>query len=261
VGAIDLILSRFRSHLRRQLGDFAELAFPTGCPACGTVVNAASMLCNECDGHLMQLRYAPCCVRCASPLPDEAGPCGRCKDKGLPPFLTIARLSTFESVTRDLVHATKYGKRWPIVPWMAELLARNPHVVRVLDETDVVVPVPLHWWRQFQRGFNQAELLAQALAKSRRLPVVRAVRRVRYTTSQTAFNSRVRRRRNLQHAFKLILPELVDGRRVLLIDDVMTSGATLQAMARAIKLRAKPKSFSAVVIATANPLKTDLVGV
>ena len=203
----------------------------------------------------------PCCVRCASPLPDVRGPCGRCNGKGIRPFANIARLSTFESTTRDLVHAIKYGRRWATLDTVAEMLAEQPRVRDILANADVLVPVPLHWMRRFGRGFNQAELLARALARPHRLPVVASLRRVKATTSQTAFHSRQARRKNLKHAFRLVDGEKLDGRRIVIVDDVMTSGATLQTVARTIRRGSRPASISAIVIATANPLKSDLVAI
>ena len=239
-------------------GDALAFALPRHCPGCDRVAETDSLLCELCEVRLGNLRESPCCRFCASPIPDDLGPCGRCKDKSLPPFKAIARLTTFESITRDLIHSIKYGHRWSIVPWIAGELVRQQRVRECLAASDVIVPVPLHWTRRFGRGFNQAELLANELASLADLKVACAVRRIQMTRSQTAFHSRAARRHNIRNAFRLSQPERLEGRRVLIVDDVMTSGATLQAMARAIKLGCKPKELRAVVIATANPLKTGL---
>jgi ComF family protein len=249
------------AHLRQACVDALDLGFPTTCAACGRFVEGGSRLCDPCEDRLHDLRRLPACPRCASPLPDVRGPCGRCHGKGIRPFAAIGRLSTFESTTRDLVHSIKYGRRWATLDVVAELLRDQPRVREILESADVVVPVPLHWLRRFHRGFNQSELLALALAKPHRLPVVRAVGKVRRTTSQTAFHSRASRRRNLRHAFALLDGRLLEGRHVVIVDDVMTSGATLQNVARTIRRGCRPASLSAIVIATANPLKSDLVAI
>ena len=110
---------------------------------------------------------------------------------------------------------------------------------------DAVVPVPLHWRKRWSRGFNQAELLARPIAKRRQIPVLRALRRKRSTEVQATL-AVAGRRRNVQGAFEARLN--VAGKRILLVDDVMTTGATASACAMALK-RAGAKSVSLVTVA------------
>src|SRR5207253_2659559 len=119
-------------------------------------------------------------------------------------------------------------------------------------ETQMLVPVPLHWRRQVTRGYNQAEVIARRLGKACTIPVVRAVRRIRNTETQTHQHSAARRAENMKGAFALIDGTKITGRHVTLVDDVWTSGATMQAMARVLKV-AKPASICAIVVATADP--------
>lgn len=244
--------------LREASRDLLSLALPRHCPACGEVTDLDHPLCDACAVRFKNLCESPCCRFCASPIPDDLGPCGRCKDKGLPPFRAIARLTTFESITRDLVHGLKYGRRWSTIPWLAKELIKQPRVMECLQASEVIVPVPLHWTKRLSRGFNQSELLAHELARIHPLRVVIGVRRVKATPSQTGFHSRAARRENMRQAFRVIRPDLLEGRKVLIIDDVMTSGATLQAVARAIRRGCRPLEMRAVVLASANPLETDL---
>lgn len=248
------------SFARQRWNDFASLTYPCDCAACGVMLtDGRSPVCLDCEEQIATAAAMPCCGTCAAPLPDAAGPCGRCKGKGLRPFAAIARLTPFDvAATRELVHAVKYGHRWPIADWLGWQMLQSPRVAAILEQTDVIVPVPLHWRRQFGRGFNQAELLARALAGPRRRIVACVLRRTRATTSQTAFHSRAARRRNLARAFRVRHPSLLDGMRIAIVDDVMTSGATLQAAARAILAVCKPARLSAVVVGAANPLRSDL---
>lgn len=174
------------------------------------------------------------------------------------PYRAIARLTTFESITREIIHGIKYGRRWSIVPWIARELVKQPNVRECLAASEVIIPVPLHWTKRLSRGFNQAELLADELARAGNLKVANAVRRIEMTRSQVAFHSRAARQKNIRRAFRLTRPDLLHGKNVLIVDDVMTTGATLQAIARIIKTGCRPASFRAIVVASANPLQTDL---
>jgi len=117
-----------------------------------------------------------------------------------------------------------------------------------LDEPfDAVVPIPLHWMRRFQRGFNQAALLARQIARRRSIPVLRAIRRVRATRTQTGLTN-AKRRQNVAGAFRARPKCSVQGLRILLVDDVMTTGATGSACAAALK-RAGAKSVTLLTVA------------
>jgi ComF family protein len=126
---------------------------------------------------------------------------------------------------------------------LSELLAA---AVPLDERFDAVVPVPLHWRKQWQRGFNQSDLLARAIARRRGLPIVRALARTQFTKTQAGL-SNTERRKNVATAFRCRqAAETLAGLRVLLIDDVMTTGATAAACARALKRAGVAK----VVLAT-----------
>src|SRR5262249_42079662 len=136
-----------------------------------------------------------------------------------------------DGVLRELIHIYKYGR----VETLARPLADFLRAALPSDEQwDVVAAVPLHWRRKWQRGFNQSELLARDLARSSGATFVRALRRVKATPAQAGL-SRTARRRNMAAAFQVRRPASIDGRRVLLIDDVLTTGSTAAACARALK--------------------------
>jgi len=137
----------------------------------------------------------------------------------------------YEGALRDLIHLFKYDRMKPLgktlAGYLASALPRD-------QQFDLVVPMPLHWRRRWQRGFNQSELLARPTARRCGIPMVNAVRRTRSTAAQAGL-SNARRRENVAGAFRVKKPQKVEGRRILLIDDVMTTGATASACAVALK--------------------------
>jgi ComF family protein len=168
------------------------------------------------------------------------------------------RLGVFRDPIRQMIHRMKYHRRWSLAEYLAERFGEQAHVRRMLEATDCLVPVPLHRLRQMSRGYNQADVLAAALAKAvkPRPRIARPVVRLRHTETQTHLHSRAQREANLRDAFALIRPQVVHGRHVIVVDDVMTTGATLRAFARALR-PARPASLSAIVIAIADPKGSD----
>jgi ComF family protein len=134
-------------------------------------------------------------------------------------------------VLRQLIHLYKYRKVRTLAGPLGDLLLR----ALPRDEAfDCVTPVPLHWRRRWQRGFNQADLLARWVASRTGIPRTRLLRRLRFTASQSSL-SNTRRQRNVSAAFACRRPDQAAGRKILLIDDVMTTGSTAAACARALK--------------------------
>jgi ComF family protein len=150
----------------------------------------------------------------------------------------------YTGALRRLIHLLKYRRvqslRHPFGVWLCQALPLD-------EKVDLVVPVPLHWTREFTRGFNQAEVLAREITRRRGLPCEKALRRVRSTGSQARM-SRSERRRNVATAFTVRRPAVIAGKTVLLIDDVHTTGATLGACAVALK-RAGAKRVVALTLA------------
>ncbi len=150
----------------------------------------------------------------------------------------------YEGALRELIHLFKYGRMKPLSrPLSAHLAAALPR-----DQPfDAVVPVPLHWRRAWSRGFNQSELLARAMARRCGIPVLKSLIRDRATETQAGL-THARRRSNVANAFRMKRRRSVQGMRILLIDDVMTTGATGSACATALK-RAGAKSVSLLTLA------------
>jgi ComF family protein len=161
---------------------------------------------------------------------DEQGRCGLCR-AGLRGFDEAYCFGAYEGVLRDLIHLYKYGRMRPMAKPLGRLLAGALPRDRRFD---AVVPVPLHWRRRWARGFNQSELLAREMARRCGVPVRTVVRRARATQTQAGL-SNTRRRDNVAGAFRVKRGASVRGLRVLLVDDVMTTGATASACAAALK--------------------------
>lgn len=213
-------------------GALAVLLAPS-CAACETslVEPTRGPICTSCWDRLQALQ-PPLCTQCGDPLPSwrvisvlEAR-CARCRRRRS--HLTSSRaLGPYAGSLRDIVHALKYGHRRSI----AIELGRRMRAAgaEVLTGASALVPVPLHRRRQWTRGFNQAAELARHLD----LPVLHALKRVRATPSQTDLPA-ARRHANVRNAFALRRRCDVRGLCVVLVDDVSTTGATLEACARVL---------------------------
>jgi ComF family protein len=138
----------------------------------------------------------------------------------------------YEGVLRELIHLFKYGRVQTLAVPLGRFLAR---ALPLEQSFDLIVPMPLHWRKRWQRGFNQSELLAREIGRRVHVPVKNALRRVRYTGAQAGLTN-AKRRRNVAGAFEAKRSSMLSGQRVLLIDDVMTTGATAASGARALKL-------------------------
>jgi ComF family protein len=240
--------------------DVVDFVYPGRCASCGAGCEGSNFICHQCEVGLDHLAGAPACERCALPVVTRGSPCPWCRGRGVYPFDGIVRLGRFDDPLKELIHAMKYRRRWPLAECLAQRLCDEERVKRVLAQADVVIPVPLHWARQIGRGYNQADVLASAIAKRGGLPLVRSVKRTRSTWSQTGIHSRTVREENVRGAFALRNPRTIAGKRVIVVDDVLTTAATLQAVGRLIKA-AKPASIFAVVLAVADPKGQDFQGI
>ncbi len=228
-----------------------QVVMPGVCLACDEPVANVGSCCDACLLKLSELESVPRCERCASKLPEGAA-CASCGGKGLRPFVKIATLGGYDEPARNFVLATKYGKKWWCGEWLGMELARCESVARVMAGAEVIVPVPLHRWRLMWRGFNQAELIARALEKFSDARIEnRIVRRRRRTRPQAVLASRTARVANVKDAFELIDAKTIESRHVVIADDILTTGATLRAVARVLQ-RARPASISAVVVCVAD---------
>src|SRR5882724_6927005 len=251
-------LARLKGAARTVFGLALGVALPQLCPACRDLVTDSGV-CPSCWSKLSFIA-APYCPRLGIPFIYDPGP-GILSMQAIadPPAYQRARAAVrYDDIARKLVHAFKYGDRLDLAPTMGRWMTNAGRTL--LAEADAIVPVPLHWRRQWARRFNQSALLAEVIAKASGVAVAHAaLRRVKATPQQVGL-SQAERAQNVQGAFR-VPPSAkaeVAGRRLLLVDDVLTSGATVDACSRAL-LRAGAAQvdvlvFARVVAATRAPI-------
>ena len=214
---------------------------PVRCALCGMDCPGEPGLCQACTAGLAPNNAA--CPRCALPLEaaetmeNPAHPCGQCQSQQ-PLFRRAVVPLLYQAPTSLLLHRFKFGGATSLVKPLAALMA--PAILKTIGEEsapDLLVPMPLHWWRRWRRGFNQAEMLAQELARLARhagLPLTldcRNCSRPQWTKPQVGL-SRREREANLSTAFRC--KPLADNPWVVIIDDIVTTGASANALARAL---------------------------
>lgn len=213
-----------------------DVVLPPQCGVCRTLVDRHGDLCPDCWGKV-QFINGPLCACCSIPFDFDLGDgslCGRCA-AGHPPYDRARAVLRYDDASRSMLLVFKHGDRLdlarPFTRWMARAGGR------LLAECDVVVPVPLHWTRLLRRRFNQSAELARHLARQAgRAYAPEVVRRIRPTPPQ-GLKTRLQRAENVRGAFMVPAPQksrLAES-RVLLVDDVMTTGATAESLARCLK--------------------------
>lgn len=243
---------RHASPALRALGHAAmDLFFPPSCLACRRATDRANALCAECWAQVRFIER-PYCERLGTPFSIDLGTEGLLSPKAVadPPVYGRARAVTRfdDGPLRLLVHRLKYHDRVEIARPLGAWMARAG--MELLVDADLLVPVPLHRARLISRRFNQAHALAKAISAQCGVPADPcALARVKATPSQVGL-SRSQRAINLQGAF--IVPDArapsVEGRAIVLVDDVLTTGATANAASRAL-LRAGAKRVDVLVLA------------
>lgn len=229
-----------------------DLLFPPRCVHCGTT---GALLCAACAARIHP-PSAPRCERCDCPLARATGPrcptCAALLRERIPPTLErVIVAAEYDGPVSSAIRALKFRGRRRLARPLAALLARA--TCRADPRADLIIPMPLHSKRLRERGYNQAALLARPLARSLGVPLrADALLRTRATLPQTRLHAS-ERRANVEGAFALApgAAATLAGRRIVLVDDVTTTGATLEAAAEAL-LAARPAAIIGLAVARPN---------
>ena len=229
------LLRTLKNILKTAAEGPVRLFYPEVCQICldSTALPLQGFVCEACQRGIMSVQ-APFCHRCGLPFEGEihqAFQCPNCHDVRL--FFVSSRSACIaNTLMLDMLHRYKYANaRW-LEPLFERLMGDALFNDRVIDTWDVVLPVPLYSVRQRERGYNQSAFLAQSMAVRLKLPCLEGVvKRVAHTPSQTML-SRKERAVNMAKAFEVVDVETISNRRILLIDDVFTTGATVNECAR-----------------------------
>jgi ComF family protein len=223
-------LTGLAGSLRAWVAGGVDMLFP---PKCASCERAGHRICPDC-AQLVTPTPADVCQRCGRVQPTAVETCPHCRSESVFPLRQVRAAALHTAPLREWIHLLKYEGRRDLAPLMARYLvaALDRHDwVEIVPRLDAVAPVPLHAERLRERGYNQAELLAQGLCQQRNLLLrTDLLRRERMTRSQVGLNA-VERRENVESAF--MASPACRGLRLLLIDDVYTTGATLRACAQA----------------------------
>jgi ComF family protein len=227
---------RIAAITRSAAGAFVSLLYPAHCAHCGAQIEPREFLCGDCLENARRIE-PPFCETCSQPFDgaiEGTFSCANCTQRH---FDFDCAVSSFLSrgMVRELIHRFKYQHEYRLRHPLADWLAESLHDSRIQSRPfDFYVPVPLHPARLREREFNQAAVLADLLSRRSGKPVRDCLRRVRFTTTQTRFD-RNERMENLRNAFVLRKNADVQGKHLLLIDDVLTTGSTVDECARVLR--------------------------
>jgi len=232
-----------RTSFRRAAGTAArtllDLLYPPLCRSCRRRIpeHDGRNFCDECWKQIEFIRE-PTCRICGASLEDylpEGRKCPWCPLEEIA-FDQAAAVARYDGVLREAIHWFKFRYKVGLKASLGKLMLQGLEDHYSAERFEVIVPVPLHWWRRRQREFNQAYLLAEPLAKAREIPLLeQLIVRRRRTRPQSRIVSHPDRRRNIAGAFAVREPDTLRGKSVLLVDDLYTSGSTVNECARVLK--------------------------
>ena len=234
---------------RRIFSALGTLCFPPHCAACKAATEPGIHVCVECAETAQRIE-SPFCQRCSQPFDGaitQEFTCANCADRELHFECAVAAYLS-HGVVRNFIHAFKYERQFhlrrPLADWLAQVLDDPRISARPFD---ALVPVPLHHIRFREREFNQAAELAELVSQRCGIPVSHALKRTRYTSTQTKLD-RAERMENLRGAFRVRHTARVKERHLVLVDDVFTTGSTVEECSRVL-LRAGAASVRVITVA------------
>ncbi|MBR4632591.1 MAG: ComF family protein [Elusimicrobia bacterium] len=228
--------------MKKILNFIISIIFPRTCSLCGTTLNFSSKqnICNKCLEKIPKLEGL-ICHKCSLPLPDGGATCSDCKSNKDIYFEVLKSPYTYSTQMKKLIKNLKYSRKTFLAKDLSLPLAEFIKKENIDKEVDVVVPVPMHWFKKWKRGYNQAEILATGVAQIINKPMYNALVRTKYTKPQ--FNlKKQERHENLESMFDINKKyvDIIKGKKILLIDDIATTCSTANQCAKVLKsLRCK----------------------
>lgn len=224
--------------MKRFLKGLADLVFPPRCIACGDVLtgHGADPFCPACSSRIHFIQ-SPLCVRCGMPFSAEEGRdhlCGDCMTSEAD-FTAARAAGRYESVLLEVIHRFKYQGRTHVGEVLGQFMAAHDYGSFRIPDYTMLVPVPLHRKRLRERGFNQSVILARAVAGHHSLPMDFTVLRRNVYTEPQVMLGKDARGANVRGAFEVTDRERVKNEKILLVDDVYTTGSTVRECARVLR--------------------------
>ena len=213
-------------------------------------------ICLNCQKHL-EIRTTPLCENCHSSIkPNTSFFCPICRARLAEnkkichldsPYLLAAAGNYDDPILQNLIHCFKYRKMDFLAPMLGEILLNYLKLTNLKLKNFIVIPIPLHFFREKSRGFNQAKLLAEIVARHFNLPIIDALKRIKNNESQAKCKDSESRAKNVIDCFKIKNSESIKGKNIILIDDVFTSGATITEAAKILKQNGCRKIIALVI--------------
>lgn len=209
--------------------------YPAQCRCCQKPMGVGKVpyICDEC-WSLVELIEKPFCEICGKPLTESKGVCKDCRKN--PPIYSKARaIARYNKTMRQTIHLLKYEKKKVMLKYLSVLIRKQLPDLLALEDYDYLLPVPLHKKRLRERGFNQAELIGRIIGSSFDVQMTSDnLTRIRNTLPQSSLETSKEKHRNVQDAFVLRNPERIKEKKILIVDDILTTGATVSEIARVL---------------------------